>query len=363
MAPVASSAKTAATWPAPPLSALPARLDTPDHWLGADMEKSTEWVVPVSPEVAAEVLAASRAFLASGKPLAAISRADFPLGPASESLLAAVERDLFHGRGFALLRGLPVDQWTKEETATATLGIGLRLGKLLVQNGKGHLLGHVQDLGRDPNDPTVRYYATAERQMFHTDEADVVGLVCLQTAAEGGGSLLASAAAVYNHLRTHDPAALETLFKPFVWDRKDEQGPGDAPYGVSPVLLYLPPKDGGEGRVAAFYDRNFLRSAARLPGVAPLTAEKTAALDALDAACEAVALRMDLQVGDVQLVHNHQLLHDRMAFRDGPGKRRHLLRLWLGRDGDREAWEVPEDLLQVRSTFGEVDKTAPLDAE
>jgi len=40
---------------------------------------------------------------------------------------------------------------------------------------------------------------------------------------------------------------------------------------------------------------------------------------------------MTLQRGDIQLVHNHTLLHDRTAFTDWPEpeRRRHLLRLWL----------------------------------
>jgi len=41
--------------------------------------------------------------------------------------------------------------------------------------------------------------------------------------------------------------------------------------------------------------------------------------------------QMELQAGDVQLVHNHTLLHDRTAFEDWPEpeRKRHLLRLWL----------------------------------
>ena len=40
---------------------------------------------------------------------------------------------------------------------------------------------------------------------------------------------------------------------------------------------------------------------------------------------------MELQPGDIQLVHNHTILHDRTAFEDypEPERKRHLLRLWL----------------------------------
>jgi hypothetical protein len=40
---------------------------------------------------------------------------------------------------------------------------------------------------------------------------------------------------------------------------------------------------------------------------------------------------MDFEPGDMQFVHNHPMLHDRMGFEDWPEseRRRHLLRLWL----------------------------------
>ncbi len=40
---------------------------------------------------------------------------------------------------------------------------------------------------------------------------------------------------------------------------------------------------------------------------------------------------MEFRTGDVQLVHNHTLLHDRTGFEDWPepDRKRHLLRLWL----------------------------------
>ena len=46
---------------------------------------------------------------------------------------------------------------------------------------------------------------------------------------------------------------------------------------------------------------------------------------------------MELQAGDVQLVHNHTLLHDRTAFEDWPDseRKRHLLRLWLAPEEGR----------------------------
>ena len=65
----------------------------------------------------------------------------------------------------------------------------------------------------------------------------------------------------------------------------------------------------------------------------PRTSEQVEALDVLDAlaAREDIRLDMDLSPGDMQFLHNHQILHARGAFKDypEPERRRHLLRLWL----------------------------------
>jgi hypothetical protein len=51
---------------------------------------------------------------------------------------------------------------------------------------------------------------------------------------------------------------------------------------------------------------------------------------------------MELQPGDIQLVHNHTILHDRTAFEDypEPERKRHLLRLWLAPPNARPLPEV-----------------------
>ena len=69
--------------------------------------------------------------------------------------------------------------------ATAFWGIGTHLGEAISQNAKGHLLGHVKDIGHDPHNPEHRLYATRARHRFHTDSCDLVGLI-LRAAREGG---------------------------------------------------------------------------------------------------------------------------------------------------------------------------------
>src|SRR5262249_61335960 len=109
------------------------------------------------------------------------------------------------------------------EAATAYFGIGAHFGSARSQNAKGHVLGHVRDLGRNAQkDPTARVYQTNERQTYHTDSCDVVGLLCLKTAKFGGASALVSSMTIYNEMRKRRPDLLPYLFEALHTDRRGE---------------------------------------------------------------------------------------------------------------------------------------------
>jgi hypothetical protein len=75
-----------------------------------------------------------------------------------------LRRDLIDGKGFFLFRGLPVQEWDLQKCATAYMGLGTYLGYFVSQNGRGHVLGHVKDLGEDPTkSDRVRIYRTNAR--------------------------------------------------------------------------------------------------------------------------------------------------------------------------------------------------------
>ena len=105
-----------------------------------------------------------------------LTAGDFPL-PTFAARAPGMTKELLHGRGFVLLRGLPVERWGARLCAVAFYGLGAHIGRPRTQNAQGHLLGHVRDLGLRSDDPNVRIYQTHERQTFHTDSADVVGLL------------------------------------------------------------------------------------------------------------------------------------------------------------------------------------------
>ena len=83
------------------------------------------------------------------------------------------------------------------------------------------------------SDPNVRIYQTNERQGYHTDSCDIVGLLCLQTAKAGGLSSLVSSVTIFNEMRRQRPDLLSRLFEPIATDRR-----GEVPEGKSPTSRF-----------------------------------------------------------------------------------------------------------------------------
>ena len=298
----------------------------PTVWRGDRLAESDEWVHAWSPEEIVELEDALVAVRALRRPLDQIRCNDFPLRRLA-GRLDSLRTVLLRGRGFVLMRGLDAGKYTHEEIATIFWGIGAYLGRALPQNAKGHLLGHVKDLGRDANDPSTRIYQTRERQGYHTDSADIVGLLCLERAMEGGRSSLVSCSTIHNVLFERSPDLLAELFQPYCTDHRGEHRADANPYFAAPILSWH------ANELSVLYQRHYIESAQRFAAVPRLTDRQVAALDALDSAADdpTIHLEMELERGDIQFVHNHQMLHDRTAFRDWPQpeRRRHLFRLWL----------------------------------
>lgn len=186
-------------------SAIAPRQSGPAAWIGSELAADPQsWTLHLTDQHVSEIFTASAPYADGDDDLPLIEAADFPLATFAAEL-AKLRQRLIRGRGFELVRGLPVEDIPVRQAAAAFLGVGAHLGAARSQNAAGHLLGHVRDLGADASDPNVRIYQTSRRQSFHTDSTDVVGLLCLETAQQGGDSLVASAATVYNEMLERDP--------------------------------------------------------------------------------------------------------------------------------------------------------------
>ena len=310
--------------PLPPMPGGP--ITGPDAWRADEMRERDDWVHVLSESEIAEIDAAIEAVDIDDRPIAGMGRGDFHL-PRFGPVLDAIREELVRGRGFVLIRGLPVERYSTRRRAMAFWAIGARLGRALSQNAMGHLLGHVIDIGRTNDDYRARTYQTRARQFFHADSCDIVGLLCVRKARKGGLSAIVSSVTLYNEMLARSPELAAELFRPTHFDRRGEVPEGQHPWYEKPVFNWY------EGRLSTHYVRRYIQSIRRLPEVPPLTERQIAAFDLLDEIAEdpGVQLRMEFEPGDMQFLHNPQILHDRTAFEDGdhPAERRHLLRLWL----------------------------------
>jgi len=321
----------------------PGPIGGPGAWRGSELSKSPQdWIYALSPSEISELDEAMRQtrerdFLTIDKDAFGLPN----LGPR----LADIKQVLLEGRGFVLIRGIPVSDYTLEESERIYWGIGAHLGTARSQNAKGHLLGHVCNLGDQldafGNPGKVRVYQTRVRQRFHTDSTDFVGLMCLQKSKSGGESSICSSVSVHDEMYRRDPDLWATLYEPLWRDRRGEIPPGKCDYYPMAAFHYH------VGKLSTIYARDYMESCERFPELPKLTDRQVAAFDLFDEITESAEFRLDMvfEPGDIQFLHNHQILHARAGFEDWPEieRRRHLLRLWLCPDNGRP---LPDSMLE-----------------
>jgi hypothetical protein len=301
-------------------------LEVAAAWRGSDLAARTEWSVRLSAADIDELERAAEEVAARCLDLEGLGREDFSL-PTLGPKIDRWARELECGRGFVLVRGLPVERWGERRASIVFWGIGQHLGEPGAQNPQGDLLGEVVDTGEDASDPFVRRYRTAGDIAYHCDLADVVGLLCLKSARRGGASRIASSVTVYNELLRRRPDLVDRLYAPFHLDTRNEQGDG------GPRTVPVTPCRYAGGMLRTFYHSDYFRSAVRHPEVPPFSNEERALLDLYEEIANSPGLYLDMQFapGDIQLISNHVVLHARTAYEDPPDpeQKRRLLRLWL----------------------------------
>lgn len=303
-----------------------APLRVPSAWLGPEQARRDDWLYRLSSSEVEELEDALAIAKASGKPMRSIGPADFPL-PSLGGAISSWLGELETGRGFVAVRGVPVEGKSVEDCGLMYWGLGSHLGTAVSQNAAGDLLGHVRDTGADPRDPSVRLYKTRERLAFHTDGADIIGLLCLRPARRGGTSRISSSVTVFNEIMRRRPDLTPLMFESFPFDRNEEQAVGEPPYFSFPLCAY----DGDHLRT--FYIGWYIRDSQRHAEAPRLSERQRELIDLIDelAASPEIYLEMSFQPGDIQLLKNSVILHARTEYDDfdEPQQRRHLLRLWL----------------------------------
>ncbi|CAA7265330.1 unnamed protein product [Cyclocybe aegerita] len=323
--------------PLPP--GFPARVDGPIVWEGKDWTSEKQWVYVLSEEELKEIDGGLAHFKGLNLELGHVGKDTFPL-PTLAPKLHELCKELYSGRGFFVLRTVPIDNYSRKDLAIIYAGIsshvGLGRGK---QDGTGAVLAHIKDLtvshAHEKGGIGNSAYTT-DKQVFHTDVGDLIALISLEVAEKGGTSRISSGARVYNELAATRPDLVHTLSEPWALDSFG----GDPGYTTRPVLYYE------DGHVIIQYSRRHFTGYGlqkRSANIPPITEAQAEALDAVHFLAEKYSLGLNFQKGDIQYINSLGLLHARDAFTDSKEHTRHLIRLWLR--NDELAWKTPK-LLQ-----------------
>ncbi|KAF1956500.1 Clavaminate synthase-like protein [Byssothecium circinans] len=330
---------------------FPQKLESDLVWDNTDIGSRYDWSFKLSPADLEEVEKALKHFKSLGKPLGYVSQETFPL-PQLHAKLREVSKEIHDGFGFKVVRGVPVDEHTREEVLIIYAGLASHVAPIRGRqdhqyNGKPAdvAINHIKDMTAKIDASKIGAPAyTADKQVFHTDSGDIIALFCLETAAQGGESKLSSSWRVYNELAETRPDLIRTLADPWPAELFDGQG---KPYITRPLLFHQPASSNpsGKERLIIQYARRTFTGFQGLPrssAIPPITEAQAEALDALHFLAEKHALSLDFQKGDIQFVNNLSIFHARDGFTNSPERQRHLVRLWL-RD-EEHAWRTPEVL-------------------
>ena len=179
----------------------------PKAWRGDRLTNDPSWIVTFTDADIAEMERALTAAKSTGRAMAEIGREQFPLPTLAPKLVRVLD-EIRNGRGFVVVRGLPVPRYSDDDVGLILWGLGRYLGTPLHQNPQGDLLGHVYDHGRTYGNIDVRGYETNAYLPYHTDAGDMVGLLCLRRGLEGGLSSIVSSVTVHNEILAQHPEFL-----------------------------------------------------------------------------------------------------------------------------------------------------------
>src|SRR5262245_54101232 len=314
-------------------------IDDPLAWTADTFIDPKDFTISLSDDDRRELLESIDRIDAAARlsPTHRLAKTDFVFPSLGDRLADAFE-EVKSGRGFVLLRGLPLDGMSFERFMAAVWGIGTYFGDPISQNAQGELIGHVIDATAE--DATPRMYRSNLELRLHNDVTAMVALACWHRSQSGGVTMLASARTIRDEIERRAQHLLEPLYRGFHYHRLGEEGPDEEPVTAyrMPVFAVV------NGQLSCRYQRAGLAAGHRARGV-PLTDVELEALDLFDEVARSPANRLAFQLerGDMLVLNNYAVLHARTKFTEfpEPEHRRHLVRLWLDVDGFRS---VPKEL-------------------
>ena len=301
----------------------------PAAWRASDFT-GTDWIDVLSPSQKEELDSAARALPSDESEWLKMTREDLSL-PTLGPLMAEVTRELDSGRGFAILRGIDLPPTDLDYVYRVKWILALGFGDVIAQNANGELIGAVQAESTAEVGSTQRGYLTNAEMRFHSDGGDVVTLLCVRQAAEGGISTLVSLISVHNTMVKECPQHLAALYRGLpIYMRKEGELDSSTSARRRPIFTRE------AERVFGWCNLVLMELPYETSGEA-MEADTRAALDVFEEIAERPENKISLKLepGDMLLCHNYICMHKRSTFTidPDPNKARLMLRLWYNIPG------------------------------
>ncbi|MEX2468436.1 MAG: TauD/TfdA family dioxygenase [Pseudohongiellaceae bacterium] len=305
-------------------------------WYARDLQARSNWLYVLSPAQQQELLRALEVAKGNGCTIETIGREDFPL-PAFGPDLDEIGRKIDQGVGFAVLRGMPLAGLPLEDIELLYAGLTSRLGDKINQDTRGTLIDRVYDQKKNYDDISVRGYTTRAKLTPHCDTGDLVCLLCVRPAQQGGINNISCSMAIHNELLESWPDYLEPLYRGFHYNIR-----GNGPVGKYeditahrvPVFSYH------QGMLSCRYNQKAILTAQELPFSEPLSELEQQAVNKVAELAMRDDIRFDvhLEAGDLAFLNNNTVLHNRDHFIDheDESRKRLLLRQWINLHEARE---------------------------
>jgi alpha-ketoglutarate-dependent taurine dioxygenase len=238
--------------------------------------------------------------------------------------------------GVALLdlgRPLEGDTYLTAKAQMLVVILGNKFGRTVTKNyedrspffplyyrKEGNTRGYIGN-GQSNNQPGVHTDGSAWREA----RVDLLGLLCVQSAAEGGTTIVVNALRVFE--------ALPTAMKEFLRSRHFIRQDPFAPARPKPVrrTIYRDVTTGFYSGLGIRYDRSRIEGGHFIAGE-PLSHRDLATLDEFDGVLKDTQFRHEcfLESGQIMFINNNFICHDRTPFTDDEQKSRLLYRYWAG---------------------------------
>ena len=318
-------------------------LTMPAAWQGNELPNSYYWNYKLSLQEIGEIEAAIHTLKTLGRNSIKFEQL--------QRTCEAVTEELENGAGAVLLKGFPVQNHSDDELADIYLILCQQMGLPIRQSNsdfdspireKTQFVTYIRaempsssENGKQSNDA----------YKFHTDRYDVLSLLCVRQAREGGENRLASAITIHNEMVQSYPEIVDDLFRDIPWFFEGENS------WISYPLWCI-----HNEKFTTQLSSTYAKLSQLIPEAPRLTDKQKQGLDILEATGIKVGITLKLEPGDWLMINNHVVYHARLSWKiESAEFDRLLLRVCFSPFNSRELPDTPA----FRKIWGSVEAGKP----